>query len=366
MALARALRVPDRDGYEGIHGFHPYPGRFHPELVRLLLTELHAGQKGTLLDPFMGSGTTLLEGRRQGWGLLGNDLNPVSVQLVRVKLLQLTTPERISLRRALLAIAEFAGQRDGWMQHPHLDELKALYRPHTFVEMLGLWDVIQELDAGPERDVAEMMLSAASTKFSALKSDSAAVRDAQKAAHPKGAVFRWWSAKTYQLLEALEQEAKQSPRVPIQLALGDALSLPEQWHGQADLILTSPPYPGTYDYADHHRLRSLWLDLPDRDFRDYEIGSRRSQGGLWAQQGSAMLAAFAHAMKPGAVGYMVMGDWLEQGLPRSALEWAQEALPPAGLQLESCATIGRQNFERGQDEIWQGRRAEHLIRFRRS
>jgi hypothetical protein len=363
--LARALRVPNRDGYEGIHSFHPYPGRFHPELVRSLLTELHGAQKGVLLDPFMGSGTTLLEGRRLGWDLLGNDLNPISVQLVRVKLAQLSTQQRQALRRALLAVSEYAGQRNEWVAHPHHEELRRWYRPHSLVEMLNLWDVIQEFDPGVEREVAEMMLSAASTKFSLLKSDSAHQRDTQKAAHPKGAVLRWWSAKTYQLIESLEEESKKSPRVRLELALGDALHLPEEWAQRADVVLTSPPYPGTYDYADHHKLRALWLCLSDQDFREHEIGSRRSQGGLWNRQGPAMLDSLARAMAAGAAAYLVIGDWIEQDRLVCALDWTRSHATQAGLELESFATIERQNFESSQETLWQGRRGEHLIRLKR-
>ncbi len=366
VALARALVVPEKDGYEGIHGFHPYPGRFHPQLVGVILDELHRGEKGVLLDPFMGSGTTLIEARRRGWAVWGNDLNPVALQLTRVKLLQLPTALRQALRRSLLAVAEYAGQKDEWIQHPQEEMLRKHYRPHTYVEMLSLWDVIQEFDPGIERDVAEMMLSAASTKFSALKSDSVQTVDPHKAAHPKGAVFRWWSTKTYQLIEALEHEAKRSPHVKVDLSLGDALSLPQEWEGGADLVLTSPPYPGTYDYASHHGLRSAWLGLSDQDFRAYEIGSRRSGGGQWDEEGEGMLRAIAKSLRPEGLAYIVLGDWLDQDQRVSALEWVQSHAKKAGLMVESSASVQRENFEQARQQVWNGVRGEHLIRLRKA
>jgi tRNA G10 N-methylase Trm11 len=51
-----AARHEDR---ELTHGFHSYPARFHPHLVRTLLTA-HARPGRVLYDPFGGSGTTLV------------------------------------------------------------------------------------------------------------------------------------------------------------------------------------------------------------------------------------------------------------------------------------------------------------------
>jgi hypothetical protein len=50
-------------------------------------------------------------------------------------------------------------------------------------------------------------------------------------------------------------------------------------------IVTSPPYAGTYDYAEHHRLRFDFLGIRHRAFDEGEIGARRAfdSGGDWSE-----------------------------------------------------------------------------------
>src|SRR5262245_8312440 len=65
------------------HGFHSYPARSHPLLARRLADSL-SPQK-TVLDPFVGSGTTLIEAARRGARGFGVDINPLAIALSRLK-----------------------------------------------------------------------------------------------------------------------------------------------------------------------------------------------------------------------------------------------------------------------------------------
>ena len=56
-------------------GFHAYPARLHPEAARLLLEAL-PGE--SLVDPFCGGGTLLVEGLIAGRRVYGSDLNPIA------------------------------------------------------------------------------------------------------------------------------------------------------------------------------------------------------------------------------------------------------------------------------------------------
>jgi adenine-specific DNA methylase len=57
--------------------------------------------------------------------------------------------------------------------------------------------------------------------------------------------------------------------------LGDARELPKLVRERFDLIVSSPPYGGTYDYYAHHALRYPWLGLDVRALQAREVGARR-------------------------------------------------------------------------------------------
>ena len=49
-----------------VHGLHEYKGKFNPQVVRALLNILGIGESDRVLDPFCGSGTTLIECAHMG------------------------------------------------------------------------------------------------------------------------------------------------------------------------------------------------------------------------------------------------------------------------------------------------------------
>ena len=82
--LAQALRcqwafgfptVP-KPGLQLTHGFYQYPAGMQPVAAAHMLSIL---PPGLLLDPFVGGGTTLVEGMRCGWQTVGADASPLAV-----------------------------------------------------------------------------------------------------------------------------------------------------------------------------------------------------------------------------------------------------------------------------------------------
>jgi len=67
------------------HWFYPYKGKFHPQFVRALANILGLKPGDRLLDPFCGSGTTLLEGALLGLKTIGFDVSPLCVLISKMK-----------------------------------------------------------------------------------------------------------------------------------------------------------------------------------------------------------------------------------------------------------------------------------------
>ena len=73
-----------KDTNELTHGFHLYPGVMNPFVARKLISMFGENHE-TLLDPFCGSGTTLVEAKNAGISADGFDINPIARLISRAK-----------------------------------------------------------------------------------------------------------------------------------------------------------------------------------------------------------------------------------------------------------------------------------------
>ena len=66
------------------HGYHKYPAKFIPQLVRKLINK-YSKEDDTVLDPFGGCGTTLVEAKIAGRNSIGTDISRIAVLISRAK-----------------------------------------------------------------------------------------------------------------------------------------------------------------------------------------------------------------------------------------------------------------------------------------
>jgi tRNA G10 N-methylase Trm11 len=67
------------------HWFYPYKGKYHPRLIRSIFNILKLNFGQTILDPFLGSGTTTLEAHLFGLNSIGFDISPICIIISKVK-----------------------------------------------------------------------------------------------------------------------------------------------------------------------------------------------------------------------------------------------------------------------------------------
>ena len=365
--LLAALKVPSTGGYVGTHGFHPYPGRFHPHLAHSVLKL--AGRPGIrVLDPFMGGGTTLVEAMRLGQEGWGNDLNPVALLVARERTRPRDHQAASELEALVQALAEAVmetrtAKKAPLVRRAGLERVKGFYAPHILAEMIQWITRIDALPEGPQRETLRAVFSSLVVKFSLRRSDSA--EEEKPVAHPKGAISRFMVAKCRELLRAqqtLLARGKTPPRVTLLNA--DARHLDTLPAKRVDLLLTSPPYPGTYDYADQHRLRMDWLQLNANVFEQGELGARRAGenavGSTWRQDMTQALGEMARLARPGASLFLVVGDWLERSQPVDGRLALQQMAATQGWQAASWASIQRETFH--SNTLWaKSGKWEHIL-----
>ena len=103
----------------------------------------------------------------------------------------------------------------------------------------------------------------------------------QRSRHRKrvapGFPSRFFVSKTSELSQKLAEYRQSLPEAAptASCTLGDARKLPGIARSSVTLVVSSPPYPGVYDYLSHHDDRLRWLGLSSAAFEKLEIGSRR-------------------------------------------------------------------------------------------
>lgn len=76
--LSGDLNFHDKNNKYTLHSFHPFPAKFPPQLPNKFITALTAPNE-RVLDPMMGSGTTVLEACLCGRQGIGCDIDPMAI-----------------------------------------------------------------------------------------------------------------------------------------------------------------------------------------------------------------------------------------------------------------------------------------------
>jgi hypothetical protein len=98
------------------HGFYRYPARFSPQFARAAV-EAFTKPLDTVMDPFMGGGTSAVEALGLGRRFLGSDINSLSVFITRAKTTPLTSCDEGNIRSWAKTMAE-NGRVQSWQVPP--------------------------------------------------------------------------------------------------------------------------------------------------------------------------------------------------------------------------------------------------------
>jgi len=320
------------------HPLHSYPARMHPSTARALVELCFSTEKTqprVVLDPFCGSGTTLVEGRAAGLDVIGADLNPLAVRISRAKVWacekkRLSAFEALGEKISELAVEEGkASRRAEYTPRPirvpvgidpavRDEEISAWYAPHVRRELEFIAGVIDE-EREEDDEFADMLsicLSSLLIKTSNRTSDTSPKEMKRNIA--RGAPGRWFGERVKLMVQGLIDLHREGASGTVEVLERDARTLagpkgvaPES----VGAIISSPPYIGTYDYVDHHRLRLAFLGMPYEQFARNEIGARRRFKGQAHQAAlkaiddfKVCLAEFEKVLVPGGLMALMVGD----------------------------------------------------------
>jgi DNA modification methylase len=346
--LAHAIAVvptaeadaPDR---AHVHGFHAYPARTHPVTARRLV-EAFSAEGATILDPFCGSGTVLVEAMLAGRAAVGTDLNPIAVMLARAKTFP-RSPEKsaalVEAARGAAAVADARRKAKSGAVKRLPQEDVSVFAPHVLLELDGIRAGIAKAPA-EHRPELGLVLSSILIKLSEKRGDTSdeAVDKRVSAGYPA----RLFVRKAEELARRFDELAASLPSPPPRARVfeDDATLLTKVRAGSIDAVVTSPPYVATYDYLAHHALRMRWLGLDQGPLAKGEVGARRryerrsprEARSAWMRELSRLFDALARVTVPGAPVVLLIADSATSPGPRGE--------PPEALRAdELVAEVAR-------------------------
>ena len=303
-------QLPERQRTKHVHRLHPYLGKFVPQLVEALL-ERYVRPGGRVLDPFAGSGTTLVQSLESGYDATGVDVAAFNCLLMRVKT---KAYDPFSLEKEL---RDAAGRLGASGERPG-SYLREWYAPRAAAELLHFRSLLERYE---HADVLRIVLARAArsarlTTHYDLELPRSPQREPywchkhRRTCRPVGEANKFLSRYLLDTLERLKEfQCVRAPARTAAVVHGDARET--LLEGAFDGVVTSPPYPGLIDYHEQHRYAYELLGLDD--FRERELGAAergtsRAALELYAQGIACVLRRCLESLAPGAPVIVVVND----------------------------------------------------------
>lgn len=271
--------------------FHPFPARM-PTAVAAHLIESLSSAEATVLDPMVGSGTTMVAARLSGRQGIGIDRDPLAVLVARA------TTQTISKDRVAGLPARVLKRAQLGMQLIHLSQARARlpredqqflrywFPPKSQKQLFALASAIDREPQGAERDLAWVVFSSLIIAKSAGASFALDISRSRPHKQPDKDIvppFDGWGRR-FKTAVARHPFLDKLPRGEATIVEGDARALALE-DDTVDLVLTSPPYLNAIDYLRAHKFSLVWMghDLQSlRELRGTMMGTER---GLWNLDG---------------------------------------------------------------------------------
>lgn len=256
----------------------PYVGKMRPELVNWLIKKF-AYSQGTIYDPFSGSGTVLLEGWRNGYNVIGSDLNEYAIVLSKGKMNPYVN-EQVALEKLTLYKTKVKRRlnRSEEIQVP--EWVSQFYHPDTLKEICA-W--VRVLKYNREWFFLSCLLGILHHQrpgFLSYPSSHGApylrTNKYPKEEYPDMYEYR----EVFPRLEAkISRVYKKMPKLDYSIGREvykkDAAKI-KMIDESIETIITSPPYMKSLTYARDNRLRLWFLGIEDWQRLDKRISPDRN------------------------------------------------------------------------------------------
>ncbi len=257
---------------------------FSSPLVKYLIDQGPHHRRDVLLDPFAGSGAALFSAKEKGLNVIGIELLPVGVYVIKNRLVsgRIDVAQFSSIVKEIRAVDFLQYEKEGPAKFNHLNITVGAFPGETEKSINGFLNYCEKrID---DRDIKNLLLFAV---FSNLESISFTRKDGQylrwdDRAHKNGGKTGFNKGKVYFFKEALNKKlAEMVFDISVMSRDNDVergnftlhedsvlFKLPELEKESVDLIVTSPPYCNRYDYTRTYALELAFLGVDDEKLKE--------------------------------------------------------------------------------------------------
>jgi len=266
----REKDLPEKQRTKHVHRLHPYLGKFIPQLVEIFLRKyFHPGQ--TVLDPFCGSGTTLVQANELAINAIGCDISAFNVLLTRAKIqkhdIRKGRQEVMDALHKLRQLTQPKAQMSLWEERvsqlniPATDNeyLKTWYTSRALDELLTYRYLIEK-EGYVYQDLLKIILSRSARSAcltthydldfpKRLQTEPYWCYKHSRTCSPTTEAFKFINRYSLDTLRRVEEFDALRTEAVAEIYHNDSrvVEFPP-----IDGVITSPPYVGLIDYHDQH------------------------------------------------------------------------------------------------------------------
>ena len=263
-----------------MHSIHSYPAKF-PAFIATKAFD-YAREEGidvqAVADVFCGCGTVALEAKMHSKKFWGCDINPVATLIAETKSAAYD-PKVMSIYFDRIHTRYDMQRADKTIYDEANERLKYWFTEKSFVDLFKLKCAIETVQEAPYREAFLCIFS------SILKSSSKwltkSIKPQVDPCKKEPVVWQLFKKCYEKFLTAVYQmNALNVQKVDVHIENRNFLDIDKL--PMVDLIISSPPYVTSYEYADLHQLSTLWLGYASdyRELRKGSIGSAYNSDGF--------------------------------------------------------------------------------------
>jgi len=257
------------------HGYHPFHAKFIPQIPRTIIE--HFTKRGDIvLDPFCGSGTTMVEAHILKRNAIGVDISPLAILITKVKTTFIDLEKLVAAKQSLY---EMIDSKRAKAVVPDFPNQEVWYNKKTLQELGDIWGQILTFQ-DKESDIFDFFQVSFSSILKTVANRSehwnwAFIGDnllpkIDKYSDPN----KYFRSTLERMIVGMKDLQEVKTKQWIKVLRINTKDISKNIKKKVDLIITSPPYCFAVDFNRYYRLSYYWFNWEINKNRDIEIGAR--------------------------------------------------------------------------------------------